>query len=345
MENEAQKAQESFLDFEKEAEKISKNAFSRMGFGFAALLSVWYVFHLFTMAILETFWPFLLRENWVVLLVNDVSLYGIAFFVFWFVIRKMPALAPRRFSLVPKNIGASVLMAYGLLVAGNLIGKIVSVVFDLAAGTKTVSTVSSVVDGNGNFYIVFFLMAAVAPVMEELIFRRLMMNRLRRYGRWTAILVSSLLFACMHGNLIQVFYAFLLGLLLGYIYERSGKLRYTLLVHILINAYSTLLVYVTGNLSSLKGLPLREIFSFVLNSDAGTLLRIAVTVLMILGEYVMAAFGIAFLIKRRKCFWLPSAGKQHSFSETGFLSAVFTPGMLTAFAVTVVIFVIPYVIR
>lgn len=58
---------------------------------------------------------------------------------------------------------------------------------------------------------------------------------MRGYGEKLAVIVSALLFGLFHANLSQLFYAFLLGLLLGYVYLRTGKLRYSIALHMLFN--------------------------------------------------------------------------------------------------------------
>ena len=63
-----------------------------------------------------------------------------------------------------------------------------------------------------------FLYAAVgAPIMEEIIFRGLVLRHLEPYGKSFAIVMSAFLFGIFHGNLVQTPYAFLVGLVLGYV--------------------------------------------------------------------------------------------------------------------------------
>ena len=75
----------------------------------------------------------------------------------------------------------------------------------------------------------------LAPVCEEWIFRKEIISRLRRYGEKTAIMFSALAFALFHMNVFQFFYAFGLGLMFGYVYTRTSRLRYSVAMHMLIN--------------------------------------------------------------------------------------------------------------
>lgn len=79
----------------------------------------------------------------------------------------------------------------------------------------------------------------LAPVAEELFFRGLIQSMLRRYGfgPWPAVLVASGVFAASHASQPQDLPAlFVLGLALGYNYERTGRLVAPILLHALFNA-------------------------------------------------------------------------------------------------------------
>lgn len=77
----------------------------------------------------------------------------------------------------------------------------------------------------------------LAPIIEELMLRGIFFNRLR-YGLpfMTANLLQAVVFGIYHWDIIQGLYAFGIGLLLGYMYEKTGTLLVPILVHMLINA-------------------------------------------------------------------------------------------------------------
>ena len=86
------------------------------------------------------------------------------------------------------------------------------------------------------------LLAFAAPVMEEFVFRRCVLDRLRPYGEKAALLISALLFALFHSAVNQMCYAFLLGLIFGTVYLKTGKLRYSMILHVLINSMTSLVL-------------------------------------------------------------------------------------------------------
>lgn len=60
--------------------------------------------------------------------------------------------------------------------------------------------------------------------------------------------MSALFFALFHGNFYQFFYAFGLGAMFAFIYVKTGRLRYTILLHMIINSLSAVVVPLILNL-------------------------------------------------------------------------------------------------
>ncbi|MBR1652700.1 MAG: CPBP family intramembrane metalloprotease [Alloprevotella sp.] len=84
------------------------------------------------------------------------------------------------------------------------------------------------------------LLVVLGPFTEEIVFREGVLRIMKRGGfsSLTAILTSAALFALIHGNLAQAVPAFGLGVLLGYLYVRTGDIRLSLIAHILNNAFA-----------------------------------------------------------------------------------------------------------
>lgn len=80
----------------------------------------------------------------------------------------------------------------------------------------------------------------LGPVQEEIIMRRIIMKSIydKKKNVWLAIVVSALLFAIIHGNPIQIVFAFPAGLLLGWLYYRTGSLLIPITGHIVNNSFS-----------------------------------------------------------------------------------------------------------
>ena len=88
----------------------------------------------------------------------------------------------------------------------------------------------------------------LGPVLEELLFRGAIQGDLQRQmSPWKAIIVSSLLFGVVHMNPAQIPFAFLLGMLFGWLYYRTGSLLPGIVGHVLNNSVATVNMYLHGD--------------------------------------------------------------------------------------------------
>ncbi len=80
--------------------------------------------------------------------------------------------------------------------------------------------------------VIFLASGVLAPITEELLFRGLIYKRLRnRFGIIASMIFGSLLFGIVHGNLVQFIYAFLLGSIFSYIYEKFKTIIAPIIAH------------------------------------------------------------------------------------------------------------------
>ncbi|WP_314292386.1 CPBP family intramembrane glutamic endopeptidase [Leptotrichia massiliensis] len=77
----------------------------------------------------------------------------------------------------------------------------------------------------------------IAPILEEIIFRGVIMNNLKKYGIKIAIISNSILFGLSHYNIDMIILAFFIGIVLSYVANRYS-IKYSILMHILINMIS-----------------------------------------------------------------------------------------------------------
>ncbi|GJM41353.1 MAG: hypothetical protein DHS20C20_16350 [Ardenticatenaceae bacterium] len=126
------------------------------------------------------------------------------------------------------SIGVGIVRAFGL--------DWLSVTFPiLNAGTETLNDLL-VFDEPAAMITSVVLISTLVPLWEETFFRGFIHNVLRnRLGMWAAILVSSLLFGLFHIIPLQIIGAFTLGILLAWLYEKSGSLWLPIFAHTLNN--------------------------------------------------------------------------------------------------------------
>lgn len=77
-----------------------------------------------------------------------------------------------------------------------------------------------------------FQVCVLAPIIEEILMRGYLLDGLSiNYGSIIALLVSSLLFALLHFNMVQTFSAFVCGIVLGLLYLQTGSIFCCILTH------------------------------------------------------------------------------------------------------------------
>lgn len=125
-------------------------------------------------------------------------------------------------------------LCFGLTYLGSIVGNLLNSVIGALSGEVPENALQSVTEQSPTWIILLFV-GILAPVLEEIFFRKLLIDRLYVYGDLPAILISGILFGLVHGNFYQFFYAASLGIVMGYVYIRTGKLRYTVALHMAIN--------------------------------------------------------------------------------------------------------------
>ena len=101
----------------------------------------------------------------------------------------------------------------------------------------------------GPFWSSFLVVAIFAPIFEEWLCRGMVLRGLLTKMKpvW-AIVISALFFAVIHANPWQALNAFLIGLLMGYVYYKTGSLILTMIIHFVNNGTAVVL----SNVESLK---------------------------------------------------------------------------------------------
>lgn len=91
----------------------------------------------------------------------------------------------------------------------------------------------------------YLAIGILAPLAEELVFRGAVLRKLLAiFGgkwHWAAIVISALVFGAVHGNLPQFVHAALIGLLLGWMYYRTGSILPGVMFHWINNTVAYLM--------------------------------------------------------------------------------------------------------
>lgn len=153
----------------------------------------------------------------------------------------------------PKKVRPQLLLAFvgvgvGFSVVDNLL---VDIYYNLLSGIGVSMDYSSIEIPDGVLgSVAYLLVLSVLPaIFEEFAFRGVVMGALKKHGRTVAIIGSSALFGLMHGNLVQIPFAFALGCVFAYIDLLCDSIWPSVIVHFLNNFTAGVvdLVSVGGN--------------------------------------------------------------------------------------------------
>ena len=136
-----------------------------------------------------------------------------------------------------------IMCTIGLMGIFNLLGMVVDWVFKIpqsVMGQNTTSAISSIMVGSSFFWRVLVI-GITAPIAEELIFRKFLIDRLNKYGEPICVIFSGLMFGLFHGNFQQFFGTMAMGMLLAFVYLRTGRVRYTIACHMALNLITSVI--------------------------------------------------------------------------------------------------------
>jgi len=89
--------------------------------------------------------------------------------------------------------------------------------------------------------------ALLPALLEEALLRGLVLETLRPLGNGVAVVVSAVLFGMLHGNIEQIPFTALLGLVLGAVYVAANDLRLCIMIHALSNALALLVRFAVAH--------------------------------------------------------------------------------------------------
>lgn len=197
---------------------------------------------------------------------------GVFFLVFYLVNRKKIRQIPMNKKKCSGSLfGKSILAIFAV----NMILSLIEMVLVMFTGFSLSVPMDEMT--NMNPVLMFVLVAVFPAIVEELLYRGVLYRYLRGHGVQFAAIVSSAIFGLIHMNFLQFFFASFMGVVCCYIYEATGKLRYSMLLHLLNNSVLVL-------------------FSFLPLSDMAN-----VVIQIVLG--ILSLIVAAVFLARRKVRW------------------------------------------
>ncbi len=215
-------------------------------------------------------------------LISYIITYTVPFIIYAIII-SMPAkiALPLKAPSASMTVSA-VFIGLGASVAGSWLSQGVYFVMSMFGAQPVSPDFSSPAEPAAAILNIVMITIA-APIFEEFVFRGFIMQSFRRYGDMFALVVSAVLFALFHGNLVQAPNAFVMGIVIGFFVLKSGSLWTGIAIHFANNLIST----VFTELSS--GAPV------VMQNLAYVILQVVFCVLGVIGFLLLMKRGKSFL--------------------------------------------------
>lgn len=216
-----------------------RKTLSRVGWGMAVFFAAGQLGQILVAFVLRLLAPDFAATALALFLITDLGLYGIGLPLAFLVVRRLPRCAPPLrdeggLALTLRTL----VMGFCVMYLANFLTLMLMQLVTWLKGASVTNPLQTAASA-GNPLLNVLMLCVVPAVCEELVFRAGMYRLTAGLGARVYVAVSAVCFALFHGNLYQIFYAFALGVLLAYLYLRTGKIALCMAVHFCINLMGT----------------------------------------------------------------------------------------------------------
>ena len=222
------------LELSSEACRKEKKFFTRIGLALCALLIAANGVAFLLGTISERLPESLTQSPLFFWLCSVVPIYVIGVPAAWLLLKKLPRRPLERHPISVTELLKYFVIAEGLAYIANLIGNLVVLPVYYLADVEYENVVVSLVE-QGNPLIRILFIVVIGPFFEELVFRKLLIDRLNVYGGRLAAITSAVLFGLFHCNIQQTLYAAVIGFIFAYVYQKTGSMLWPWILHMMIN--------------------------------------------------------------------------------------------------------------
>lgn len=218
----------------------------------------------------------------------------------------------------PMLLPLVVIAGFGICLFGNIITSYFDTIFEALTGIGLEMPEMPQPPMTASGIALSLLSSAVVPALiEEMALRGIVMQSLRKYGDWFAIICSAMIFGLMHCNLLQIPFAFIAGIAIGYAVIVTESLWTGILIHFCNNAFSVIVnliakVYGTDS---------------VQYNICSSLFNIFIAIGIICAIIVIRAYKN----KQFKSYELINSGSKYPLPPPMYSAKVSTPGLFAAF--------------
>ena len=240
---------------------INRKFFSKIGLNYTFFGVFAIIMQIIIINIIGFTNPIILNDINLTSIIASVCNYILPLPIFLYLMNKLEKQEIHSNNLTIKKFIVYIAIALTLMWIGNLIGLTITEILGNLIQSEIANPIVETIDSS-SIYTNLLLMVIMAPIFEEIIFRKLLIDRTIKYGKGVSILLSALIFGLFHGNLNQFFYAFLIGGFFAYVYIKTGKIIYTILLHLTVNFFGSIISVIVGNslnnMNTMANLPIAD---------------------------------------------------------------------------------------
>ena len=224
-------------------------------------------------------------------------MYCAALPLFYLILKPLSKAVPSKRRLHARDLIILFFISFSVMYVTNLFGTAINSLTDAIIGSSSSADATEIISASPLYQTILFAVI-IGPIVEEVMFRGILLSRLLPFGEGFAILVSALLFGFFHGNFAQFFYAFAIGLIFGLIASKTGRILYTAILHVALNFFGSVPATILTRLT--EEIPLDGLDEAALLADPDALFVLFLTAVYALMMLAAVAIGLFFLARYAK---------------------------------------------
>lgn len=170
----------------------------------------------------------------VLTILTSLCNYILPFPILYYLMKKIEKQEIEKQNLSLKKFLLYLSVTLTLVWIGNIMGLILTSAIGNLFQTDITNPVETMLNST-DIWLNLLLISIIGPIFEEIFFRKFLIDRTIKYGARVSIILSAVIFGFFHGNINQLFYTFFIGGFFAYVYIRTGKIIYTIALHIIVN--------------------------------------------------------------------------------------------------------------
>ena len=224
----------------------NKKFFSKIGFNYLAYSIASILFLIILSNIIAVIRPEILNNINIATIITAICNYVLPLPILLFLMRKLDSTEIKKNNLGFKTFLKYLCITFTLMWIGNITGTIITNLLSFTIQNDIANPIQNLINST-DLWLNLILISLIGPIFEEIIFRKILIDRTIKYGPLASILVSAIIFGLIHGNLNQFCYTVLVGGFFAYVYIKTGQMKYSIGLHIILNRLGAVLSMIVNN--------------------------------------------------------------------------------------------------